>query len=74
MIHQAKSNPQLLDEQIFSGRSHPLFLLFGTFATCRPHRAMSASGVTRKNMEVLPHLHFVQGAVTNIPIWFANYL
>jgi hypothetical protein len=25
MIHQAKSNPQLLDEQIFSERLHPRF-------------------------------------------------
>jgi hypothetical protein len=27
MIHQAKPNPQLLDEQIFSERLHPRFLL-----------------------------------------------
>jgi hypothetical protein len=27
MIHQAKSNPQLLDVQIFSERLHPRFLL-----------------------------------------------
>jgi hypothetical protein len=33
MIHQAKSNPQLLDEQIFSGRLESAISALGTFAT-----------------------------------------
>jgi hypothetical protein len=33
MIHQAKPNPQLLDEQIFSERLHPRFLLLDPFRT-----------------------------------------
>jgi hypothetical protein len=45
MIHQAKSNPQLLDEQIFSERLHPRFLLLGTFRTWRDIRVESAFGV-----------------------------
>jgi len=33
MIHQAKSNPQLLDDQIFSER---IALLYGPAARCKP--------------------------------------
>ena len=34
MIHQAKSNPQLLDEQIFSERLASAISAIGTFETC----------------------------------------
>jgi len=44
MIHQAKSNPQLLDEQIFSERLRARFLLLGTKPTCRCSRRMSVAG------------------------------
>ena len=41
MIHQAKSNPQLLDEQIFSERIASAISAIGTFETCRPDLTMS---------------------------------
>jgi hypothetical protein len=34
IIHQAKSNPQLLDDQIFSER---IALLYGPAARCKPN-------------------------------------
>ena len=45
MIHQAKSNPQLLDEQIFSERSHPLFLLLAHRDILRRRAILVAFGV-----------------------------
>ena len=44
MIHQAKSNPQLLDEQIFSERIASAISAIGTFATCRRTPTMSVDG------------------------------
>ena len=41
MIHQARSNPQLLDEQIFSERLASAISPIGPNAKCRLQRAMS---------------------------------
>jgi len=45
MIHQAKSDPQLLDEQIFSERLASAISAIGTFRTCRAGATTSAHGV-----------------------------
>jgi uncharacterized membrane protein YccC len=50
MIHQAKSNPQLLDEQIFSERLASALSAIGTFETSRRRLRMS---VHRGRLEVI---------------------
>ena len=47
MIHRAKSNPLLLDEQIFSERLESAISALGTFATCPISPRMSAVGADR---------------------------
>jgi hypothetical protein len=42
MIHQAKSNPQLLDVQIFSERLASAISPIGTFRSCQASHRMSA--------------------------------
>lgn len=45
MIQQAKSNPQLLDEQIFSERLYPRFLLLAQSVSLRGARPCPELGV-----------------------------